>query len=117
MNLPHQLPILFAQEILQKDEKHVKVRCVFPFSPSLGMLFEAAAQSSAAFGNSELKKGVVISVKNMILLEKTSKLECVVKLEVKAIFNNIQELFFEIYTEDESVKVAQGTITLMVEEI
>lgn len=117
MKLPHLPPILFAKEILQKNEKLAKVLCVFPFAPSMGMFFEAAAQSSAAFGSSELKKGVVISVKNMELLEKTSEIKCVVKLEIKTIFNNIQECFFEIYSLQNNKKLAQGTITLMVEKI
>ena len=49
MNLPHQAPIRFAQEIIEKKEDFFIIKCSFPYIPTLAMVSEAAAQSSAAF--------------------------------------------------------------------
>jgi hypothetical protein len=50
MNLPHQAPIRFVEKIIEKNEDFYLVACSFPYIPTLSMVSEAAAQSSAAFG-------------------------------------------------------------------
>lgn len=59
MNLPHEEPIRFANEVLNLSENRITVSCSFPFSPTLAMACEAAAQSSAGFAqeSSEPKIG------------------------------------------------------------
>ena len=76
MNLPHQEPIRFANEVLSSSLNKISVSCKFPFSPTLAMACEAAAQSSAGFAqeSSEPKIGFLVSLKE-ITLEKEMDLE------------------------------------------
>ena len=66
MNLPHQEPIRFAQNILEEKDDYKLISCTFPYIPTISMISEAAAQSSASFAqsiNEEPKIGFLISLK------------------------------------------------------
>lgn len=68
MNLPHQKPVLFAKKIISIDKKSAQVECEFPFTPTLPMLLEAAAQASSAF--SEQKEGFLAGASDIKLYKK-----------------------------------------------
>lgn len=116
MNIPHQEPIKFAQEIIFVDENTVKVRCHFPEFPTLSMLFEAAAQSSAAFSIREKRIGFIISLKNILLLKEINSYDFIANIEKSIEFGNICEFNFFITCLENKVKYAQGTFTLLLEE-
>ena len=116
MNIPHQKPIKFAQELLEVNENIAKVRCEFPSLPTLPMLFEAAAQSSAGFSQEkETKIGFLVSVKSIKLLEEARELEYIIKVEKKIEFGAVCEFFFEVFTKDET-EIASGVLTVMIQE-
>ncbi|WP_419770755.1 MAG: hypothetical protein ACNI3C_02940 [Candidatus Marinarcus sp.] len=115
MNLPHLAPIKFAQEVLSVDEKRAKVKCVFPFAPTIAMLFEAAAQSSAAFSQDESKIGFIVSVKNLEQIKEIQIKEVIVQLELCVAFGNISEFSFDILNAQESEKYAFGILTVMIQ--
>lgn len=75
MNLPHQAHIRFAQEIIEKNEDFYIVKCSFPYIPTLAMVSEAAAQSSAAFAQNKKEPviGFLISLKNIKKLSELKK--------------------------------------------
>lgn len=116
MNLPHLPPILFAQDIIAKEENNVQVTCKFDKKPTLGMLVEAAAQSSAAFEKTHKhSKGFVIGVKEVELLNESDDLEIVVHLKKEIELGAIFEFYFSIYTH-KKLPLAHGTITLLISE-
>lgn len=81
LNLPHRAPVLFAKEILFKESNKARVSLEFESLPSLAMMIEAAAQSSAAFSDKEGKEGFLVSLKNVKLLKNPS----LKKLEVEVV--------------------------------
>ena len=116
MNIPHQKPIKFAQEVLSVEESTAKVKCIFPSAPTLPMYFEAAAQSSAAFSQDETKIGFLVSVKNVELLNESNDLEIVIEVERVVEFGAICEFSFTVLSYDENKQFAKGTLTVMLQE-
>lgn len=114
MNIPHQEPIKFAQELLELDGNIVKVKCRFQSIPTLPMLFEAAAQSSAGFSQEE-KIGFLVSVKNVKLLIEPKEFEYIIQVEKKVEFGAICEFYFDVLTKENS-KIANGILTIMIQE-
>lgn len=116
MNLPHLPPILFAQDVIAKEENSVQVVCKFDKKPTLGMFVEAAAQSSAAFEKTHKQtKGFVIGVKEVELLNDSDDLEVVVHLNKEIEMGTIFEFYFCAYTH-KKLPLANGTITLLISE-
>ncbi len=80
LSLPHIAPVRFAQKILHKEEMSARVSLVFDELPSLGMMIEGAAQSSAVFGDGTKSGGFLVSLKNIKLLKKPKEKELEVSL-------------------------------------
>ncbi len=116
MNIPHQAPLKFAQEVVTVNETNAQVKCQFPFVPTLAMLFEAAAQSSAAFSQEESKMGFIVSVKDAELMDDTPPLEVIIDLENKAVFGNVYEMGFSVFDINHTKEFAQGTLTLVIND-
>ncbi|MBN1839276.1 MAG: hypothetical protein JW802_04440 [Campylobacterales bacterium] len=115
MNLPHLAPIRFAKEILECTENRAKVLCEFPFSPTLAMIVEAAAQSFGAFGADETPRmGFLVLMKDISLHVKPTKNVLVMQCEHKGVFGMTSELFFEAYEGDK--KIADGTVMIALQE-
>ena len=68
LDLPHLPPVLFAKKLLKKDGNVADVLIEFNEHPTLPMLVEAAAQSSAAFRKREDESAFLASIKNVELL-------------------------------------------------
>lgn len=81
LNLPHCAPVLFAKKVLFKELTKARVSLEFESLPSLAMMIEGAAQSSAALGDEEGKEGFLVSLKNVKLLQTPS----VKRLEVEVV--------------------------------
>jgi hypothetical protein len=114
MNLPHQAPIRFAQEILEKNEDFYIVKCSFPYIPTLSMVTEAAAQSSAAFveDKNEPIIGFLISLKNIKKLSELNKEEYQIRISKSFNFGAMTEYKFELFDEKETYAEGELTIAL-----
>lgn len=115
MNIPHLPPVKFAQEIIEVIENLAKVKCEFPYTPTLAMFFEAAAQSSAAFSkNGEKKIGFVISLKNIELIKEATALTYLIEVKKEYEVGAVCEFSFKVLQKEELY--AKGTFTVMVKE-
>ena len=87
-NLPHQKPIRFVEEIVKKDADYIFVSCSFPYSPTLPMICEAAAQSSIVFSQNEKPQiGFLLSLKDVELLKDCDILEFQIKIKKDTSFD------------------------------
>ena len=114
LNIPHQVPIRFAQEILALTQTSAKIKAVFPFVPTLGMLIEAAAQSSAAFCFDSTKIGLLVALKEVKLLKKPLNLDMIVNITIETSVGQLTEISFSIVNEEEIF--ATGRIILKISE-
>ncbi|MDF1883132.1 hypothetical protein JHD49_04195 [Sulfurimonas sp. SAG-AH-194-C21] len=102
LSLPHVAPVRFAQDILFKKETTARVSLGFDEIPTLGMMIEGAAQSSAAFGDGTKKGGFLVSLKNIKLLKKPTK----TALEVSLINeHNLQAMSYFSFVVYEGLEV------------
>ena len=111
-SIPHLPPIRFVKRLLKADETTALVKVGFDEVPTLGMLIEAAAQSSSGIKDSENngRIGFVITLKNIKLLEDVKQKEFVVNVELIHKLDDFKSLSFEIY-EDE-IKIAIGGFSI-----
>lgn len=107
LNLPHRAPLNFAKHSISKENDTYTVQVAFDTIPTLAMIVEAAAQSSAAFGDGENKMGYLVTLKNIKLLEKPIALEYEVKVTSGAQVDALTYFTFETY--DKELLVAKGT--------
>ena len=107
LKLPHQDPIRFAKHALSKEGDTYTVQVGFDSIPSLAMIVEAAAQSSAAFDEGSSKMGFLVTLKNIKLLQKPESLEYLVKVTSGAQVDSLTYFSFETF--DENSLIAQGT--------
>lgn len=110
LKLPHKTPVIFAKDILSKNNSTAIVRVEFDYLPSLAMIVEASAQSSAAFSNQEGELAFLISVKDIKQIEEFTELEYNIKITC------VQQLgvfkSFEFVVIHNSKLFADGTFTL-----
>lgn len=117
MNIPHQEPIKFAKELLEVNKEFIKVKCEFSSLPTLPMLFEAAAQSSAGFSQEkEAKIGFLVSVKEVKLNKEPDTLEYVIKVEKNLEFGAVCEFSFNVFDLSENTNYTTGVLTVMIQE-
>ncbi len=117
MNLPHQAPLIFAKDIISKDEKVATVLCNFDQIPTLAMFIEASAQSSSAFDNIDEDKpkiGFLTTVKNIELLDEIRNNTYLIEVTKIIEINNIKQFTFEAFDKDTNVKVVIGSFTIVV---
>ncbi len=116
MNLPHQKPIRFANEVLDSSEKKIRVSCTFPFPPTLAMACEGAAQSSAGFApeGSAPKIGFLVSLKDVFLEKEMDFLEAIIEIERTFDFGSMSEYSFEL--QNNNIVYVRGKITIALDE-
>ena len=115
MILPHQAPIRFAQEIIEKNEEFIIVSCLFPFNPTLSMISEAAAQSSAAFAQGDKPLiGFLISLKNIEQITEFTEVEYKVKIKKEISFASMTEFSFELINNNKIY--ARGFLTIALQD-
>ena len=112
--LPHLAPLKFAKYIISKDGDKAVVKNEFTTIPSLGMLIEAAAQSSAALAREDEKGkvGYLTTLKNVKLLAPATSLECEMRVEITHRTNNIVYLTFE--AKETQKLIASGVLIIVV---
>ena len=113
IKLPHIAPIKFAKYTLSKDEKVAKVLVEFEQIPTLPMLVEAAAQSSAAFRIDDKESAFLVSLKGIKLLQQPTKMQLVAEVTDEHRLDKMRYVSFEIF-EDETC-VANGTLVIAVQ--
>ena len=115
LNLPHKAPVRFAQEIIFKDlDNDVAIVSIkFDSLPSLAMIVEASAQSSAAFGGNDKKMGFLVSLKNIKLLEELKYLSYHVEIFAEYQLGGLSYFNFKVFSKDEKEKIlATGTFII-----
>lgn len=118
MNLPHCEPLIFAKEILFKNNDSVKVRCEFNTFPTLAMFIEAAAQSSVAFASDSdtmTKIAFLTIVNDVKLIEKVKNIHFffIIKKEVEV--GQYKKFFFDAYDPNTNLKIVTGKFTLFIQ--
>ena len=110
LNLPHKEPLLFAKELITLNENEAIVRIVFKTLPSLAMLTEAAAQSSAAFSTEKEKMAQLVMIKDIKLLNPIEKKEFVVEVDLSLILGNLKHFNFKVL--EKTLTIATGSFVL-----
>ena len=114
LDLPHTSPIKFAKYIILKDESSARVQVEFDEIPSLGMLIESAAQSSAAIGTKESgAMGYLVSLKNVKLLNTPTKKILEVQVLNEHNMENMKMMNFDIF--DGEMKISTGSFMIAIE--
>ena len=114
LNLPHIEPIRFAKYIISKDSNRARVKIEFDEIPSLAMMIEAAAQSSAAIGEDDATMGFLVSLKNVKLLTPPTKIIFEVEVVNEHNMENMKMMSFDIF-EDET-KISTGSFMIAIEK-
>lgn len=112
IKLPHIAPIKFAKYTLQKDEFGARVSLEFPQVPTLAMMVEAAAQSSASFRSNDKENAYLVSLKGIKLLQKPTSMELEAKVTDQHRLEQMRYVGFEIY--EQETCVAAGTLVIAV---
>jgi hypothetical protein len=114
LHLPHTEPIRFAQHIISMEPTSARVKIAFDQTPTLPMLIEAAAQSSAAFSDGSEKAGFLVSLKNIKLLGRLDLLEYEVQISCEHQMDPLAYFNFEIF--DAQTMVAQGSLVIAIQK-
>jgi len=113
IKLPHLAPIKFAKRTLRKDEKSAEVLIEYEQIPTLPMLVEAAAQSSASFRINDKESAFLVSLKGIKLLEQPTKMEFVAHVVDEHRLDRMRYVGFEIF--EEKISIATGTLVIAVQ--
>lgn len=113
--LPHLDPIKFAKYIISKEDDVAVVRNEFHTAPSLGMLVEASAQSSAVFTNKDEKgkAGYLTLLKNIKLLSAPTSLIFDISLTLIHKAEGIGYISFEVKQQTNQL-VATGMLMVTI---
>lgn len=113
IKLPHLFPIKFAKYILKKEEKYADVLIEFEQVPSLPMLIEAAAQSSASFRVNDKENAFLVSLKGIKLLQKPTKTQLIAHVTDEHRLDAMRYVGFTILEDKKSI--ATGTLVIAVQ--
>lgn len=115
INLPHQKPIKFVEKVLKKKDDELIISCTFPYTPSIAMVCEAAAQSTAAFDSdsNDIKTGFLVSLKDIEHLKEFRQKEYFINIKKSFDFGQMQEYSFEL--KDEFSIYAKGYVTIAIQ--
>lgn len=112
LNLLHKEPILFAKEIQSIINNIAIVKVEFTTVPTLAMLVESAAQSSAAFSESNESKGFLVTLKNIKLVNKPEALEYEVKIKFEHQLEALTYFNFEIIADSKIIAIGIFVIAI-----
>jgi len=115
ISLPHTAPIKFVKSLLKTDEKSAVVKIGYEQLPTIGMLVEAAAQSSAGISDERNigRMGFLVSLKNVKLLEEIKSYEYIAKIELVSRLDDFKSLKFEIFEEEKMI--AKGSFAIILQ--
>ena len=112
IKLPHLAPIKFAKTVLFKDEKGARVSLEFPQIPTLSMMVEASAQSSAAFRSHDKENAYLVSLKGIKLVQKATQMNLEVEVLDAHRLDKMRYVEFKVF-EGETI-LATGTLVIAV---
>jgi len=111
--IPHLAPIRFVKSLLERDYKTALVKIGFDEIPTLGMLVEAATQSSSGIlGDDVSKMGFLMTLKNVKLLKEIKLKKFTVFVELDHKLANFK--FFSFSISDDDV-VATGIFSVVLQ--
>jgi hypothetical protein len=113
LKLPHIAPVRFANFVIEKDDKKARTTLEFPQIPSLAMLVEAAAQSSAAFRKNDKESAYLVSLKGIKLLQQPSSMSLEAVIEDQHQLDKMRYVGFEIF--EQNRLIANGTLVIAVQ--
>ncbi len=110
--IPHVAPIRFVKRRISATQEDATVEIGFDEVPSLGMLIEAATQSSSGILNDEIngRIGFLVTLKNIKLLQKPETKIFQVKIHLDLKVDDFRYLSFVIY--DREVKIVSGSFVI-----
>ena len=111
--LPHKKPIRFAQYTLSRQENIAIVRVEFNYIPSLAMIVESAAQSSAAFSDNHGQIAFLISLKNIEQFQELEDLAYDVEVVFEQQVGDFK--YFTFKMEKQKNVLARGTFILAIQ--
>ncbi|MCD6433058.1 MAG: hypothetical protein J7L21_03365 [Sulfurimonas sp.] len=112
--IPHIPPIRFVKSLISADVKNASVVVGFDMIPTLGMLVEAAAQSSSAIlsEDSTVRIGFLVTLKNIKLLQKLKSTKYIVDVHLDHKLADFNSLSFTIIENDNVVATGSFAIAL-----
>jgi len=113
IKLPHLAPIRFAQKILLKEGKMARVSLAFGMLPSLAMMVEAAAQSSAAFRVNDSENAYLVSIKGVKLHQNPTQENLVAEIIDAHRLDMMRYVEFQIF--EQETCIASGTLVIAVQ--
>lgn len=112
--IPHIPPIRFVKSLISADVENASVEVGFETIPTLGMLVEAAAQSSSAIlsDDSDVRIGFLVTLKNIKLLQKLKSTKYIVNVHLDHKLADFNSLSFSVIEDDDIVATGSFAIAL-----
>lgn len=120
--LPHTAPVKFVEKILHDSEFEARTVVRFPYAPTLPMIVEAAAQTSAFVGVNTIKRSLGIpeddTAKGMLLKMKATPnrkmhgLDCQIHVVYVSNLDHFFVMRFELFEDAECVCEGEMNIYL-----
>lgn len=119
MKLPHLAPLIFAKEIIKKDDETAQILCEFEETPKIFTFIEAAAQSSSSFVDPvKPMLGFLATIKDITLHQPLQSLQYIVDLKLEAHIGEYRQFYFEAFnkTNPQTVLIS-GNFTVIIKEV
>jgi len=121
VTLPHKKPILFVDEVTKSLELEAKTNVLFDYTPTLSMLVESAAQSSAFVKLTEAKtkagipldcsEGMLIGLKKVKQLKEVTSKTLQISIQYSGNLQNFFSFNFEVF--EKEIKVCNGVLNII----
>lgn len=111
-SIPHLAPVRFVKRVIKADETTAIVEIGFDEIPSLGMLIEAATQSSSGIKDDKNsgRMGFLTSLKHVELLQTINSKDLTVNIKLTHKLDDFKLFSFEI--KEQKIVVAKGELTI-----
>ena len=112
--IPHIAPLRFVKRRISATLEDAVVEIGFDEVPTLGMLIEAATQSSSGILNDEIngRIGFLITLKNVKLLKEPQSTNYQVDIHLDYKLDDLRYLSFKVYANDIDVVIGSFVIAL-----
>lgn len=118
MKLPHLEPLIFAKEVIEKNEDSSIVFCEFKEIPTLTTFIEASAQSSSSFvDQNKPMLGFLATIKNIEQHKNFDSLQYHIHLKIEAQIAEFKQFHFEVYNlHDTKKSYISGNFSVIIKE-
>jgi hypothetical protein len=113
--IPHADPVRFAKSLNFADKTDASVNVEFNNIPTLAMLVEAAAQSSAGVLTDEktIQKGFLVTLKNVLLLEKPKLKTYIIAVHLEHKIENFKSFSFQAFENKKIIATGILSVSIM----